>query len=287
MPTVVVCDDDSVLRQAISGLCEEAGLRVVAETDRGSDALELVRRFVVDVLVLDLALPDGSGEHILEAIAGDEPRPVVVVFTAYAPNPTHLLRLGAHDVIEKPDLGRLASVLERLAATAGAGTADAGGGDRRRTGREAVPLLSLWQSPSGISSAQDLAHALEQTVEGDTLLVIGVHGLDRVELEAGPVLALDCRLQAGRLLRAIVRVQDTLHEAPEVDGFVAVLRGGDGRAAQVVWKRLVNAVEASGGPGRLTGASATVLDLGAGDALRRAVAAVQAADSTVTELIDA
>ncbi len=53
---MVICDDDTGVRAAISALCADAGLEVVAETDSGGDATEMVRRFGVDVLVLDLSL---------------------------------------------------------------------------------------------------------------------------------------------------------------------------------------------------------------------------------------
>ena len=94
MVTVVVCDDDPFLRQSVTELCEAAGLTVVAETDRGADAVELVKRFDVDVLVLDLAMADGSGERTLEALRDLEAQPVVIVLTAYAEDPDRLVRLG-------------------------------------------------------------------------------------------------------------------------------------------------------------------------------------------------
>jgi len=45
MPTAVVCDDDRTVRAAVSAVCVDAGLEVVAETDSGADAAEMVRRF--------------------------------------------------------------------------------------------------------------------------------------------------------------------------------------------------------------------------------------------------
>ena len=102
MATVVVCDDDKVVRAAVSAACAGAGLEVVAETDSGSDAAEMVRRFGVDVLVLDLSLSDGSGERTLERLNEDGREVAVVVFTAYASDPWPLLRMGVHEVVAKP-----------------------------------------------------------------------------------------------------------------------------------------------------------------------------------------
>src|SRR6188474_1833208 len=101
MATAVVCDDDVVARSAITVSCEEAGLEVVAETDSGSDAAELIRRFGVDVLVLDLSLTDGSGERTLERLNEEGREVAVVVFSAFASDPWPLLRLGVQEVIAK------------------------------------------------------------------------------------------------------------------------------------------------------------------------------------------
>ena len=69
MATVVVCDDDAAVRGAVSAICDDIGLEVVAETDSGADAAELVHRFSVDLLILDLSLSDGSGERTLRSLA--------------------------------------------------------------------------------------------------------------------------------------------------------------------------------------------------------------------------
>jgi CheY-like chemotaxis protein len=289
MATVVVCDDDPILRQSVSDLCEEAGLTVVAETDLGFDALELVRRFAVDILLLDLALPDGSGERALEALQAVDNSPVVVVFTAYAEDPDRLIRLGAREVIEKPDFARLQTVLSQLAAssaaTASTGTDGSDGSERRRTSREVIAAPDIWRSPSGISSSRDLPQSLKLTVPGDALLLIVTHGLDRLEDDAGPMLTADCRLHAAGLLRATLRIQDLVHEVPEVTGFVGVLRGGDATAAEGVWSRLVPLVAESGAPGHLTGARTRVDDQGGQAALARTVAAIRTAGSDAPVLL--
>lgn len=287
MLSVVVCDDDRVLRGTVSDLCTEAGLEVVAETDSGTDAVELVRRFGVDALVLDLSLPDGSGEQTLTALQELEPQPVVVIFTAYASDPARLIRLGAREVVEKPDFGRLTTVLEAVATQAAGNTAAAEAGERRRTSRVVEPPPALWRSPSGISSTADLASSIRRTTEGDALLLVAVHGLDKLEADVGRNLAADCLLTCGRLLRDTLRVQDVVHESADETGFVAVLRGGDGRAAEAAWERLVPLVSELGVPVQLTAAHTRVDGRGAPDALNRVLTAGRSAGPDVRTLIDA
>jgi CheY-like chemotaxis protein len=272
--TVVVCDDDPLLRAAITVAAEEAGLEVVAETDRGSDAVELVRRFGVDVLVLDISLADGTGDRTAEELLREHKDVVVVVFTAYASERGRLLRLGVREVIEKPDLELLQQVLGHVA---GSVESSAPRDERRLASRGVRDSPKLWRSPAGVSSHDDLKHSLVGLEVGDAALAVTVVGLEPLEGDVGPLLTADCRLAVAGTLRDELRIQDLLHEVPEVDGFVALIRGGDARAAGAVWSRLTVALRGSSIPGEVTGAASRVDALGPGDAVARATGALQAA----------
>jgi CheY-like chemotaxis protein len=274
MATVVVCDDDTVVRTAVSAVCASAGLEVVAETDNSHDAVEMVRRFGVDVLVLDLSLPDGSGEQALRTLEAEQSDASVVVFTAYASDPARLLRLGAREVVEKPDFELLGSVLRGLGTSVDHAEGPA---NRRVASREVEAGPRLWRSPSGVSSHQDLAYSLVQMEPGDAALGVTVVGLDALEADVGPLLAADCRLAVAAILHDELRVQDLLHEAPEVGGFIALLRGGDARAAGAVWSRLTEAVRDAGLPGEVKGAASRIDGVGAKEAVARAIGALQPA----------
>jgi CheY-like chemotaxis protein len=270
--TAVVCDDDEGLRAVISGLCEDAGIEVVAETDSAGDAAELVRRFGIDLLVLDLSLKESSGTNTLHYLHDAGLRPTIVVFTAYADDPGALMALGATAVVEKPDLDHLAAVLSSVAE----GDVRAAPGEERRLASRAVDAApSLWRSPAGVSAVQDLEHSLATLEVGDAVLGIDVVALDALEGDVGPVLVADCRLAVARLLRATLRVQDLLHEAPDHAGFLALLRGGDARSADAVWARLAKDVREAELPGRLHGVGGRVDALGAADAVARVSGALR------------
>ncbi len=275
MATVVVCDDDAVVRAAVSVVCEEAGLEVVAETDSGADAAEMVRRFGVDVLVLDLSLSDGSGERTLLALNEAGSDAAIIIFSAYADDPARLQRLGAREVIGKPDFELLETVLNNLGESVDevAGRPD----DRRLASRAVERAPKMWRSPAGVSSHHDLAQSMLTIEEGDGVLVIAVVGLEALEADVGPLLVADCRLAVAGVVRDQLRVQDLLHEAPEIDGFVAFLRGGDARAAGAVWSRVSAGVRKDGLMGEIRGAASRVDGLGVKDAVARAVGALQGA----------
>jgi CheY-like chemotaxis protein len=274
MRKVVVCDDDALVRATVTTLCEQAGLEVVAETDSGTAAVEMVRRFGVDVIVLDLSLNDGSGERTIASLAAEKAPVEVVVFTAYATDPGNLLRLGAREVIDKPDFERLEEVLTHLGATG----ADAASPEERRTAsREVDAGPKVWRSPAGVSSHRDLAQALKDLEPGDSVMAVTVVGLEDLEAEVGPLLTADCRLAVAASLRDQLRVQDLLHEAPDVAGFIALMRGGDARAAAAVWSRFIADVRRSSLPGEVKGAASRVDGMGVDDAVARAVGALQGA----------
>ena len=274
MARVVVCDDDSVVRGAITAVCEDAGLEVVAETDHGGDAAEMVRRFGVDIVVLDLSLTDGSGERTIATLRADGSNAEVVVFSAFASDAPRLLSMGAREVVEKPDLELLGEILARLAGSIDAMVQQH---ERRVATRVVASAPSIWRSPAGVCSHHDLPHSLLDVEVGDAVLALTVVGLEALEGDVGPLLAADCRMAVARTLRAELRVQDLLHDAPEVAGFVTLLRGGDARSAGAVWSRFTAALRTSSLPGEVKGAASRVDSRGADDAVARALGGLRAA----------
>lgn len=274
---VVVCDDDPVLRAVISEVCNASGLDVVAETDRGGDAVMMVRRFAVDVLVLDLSLVDGSGQRALALLREEDLHPAVVVFTAYAADALAMISLGAREVVQKPDFEALGEALRKVSEslTDDRDRTEDRTEDRRLASRPTEPAPPMWHSPSGLSPTHDLAYSYLSLEPGDAALAVRVLGLDAFEADVGPLLANDCRLTVARLLRIEMRIQDLLHLAPDGDGFIALLRGGDARASAAVWSRLVAVVRRDQLVGVLHGAGSRVDAHGGADAVARSAGALQ------------
>ena len=92
---------------------------------RGDAGIELARRVKPDVVVLDLHLPDTTGDAVLAQLRADpstEHVPVIVVTADVAgEHEQRLLAAGATACMAKPlDLARFAAVLDRALARAGA-----------------------------------------------------------------------------------------------------------------------------------------------------------------------
>ena len=70
MATVLVCDDEEVLRVLIRATLD-GGVYTVVEATNGEEALEQARRVRPDVILLDMMMPGRSGLDVLTEIRSD------------------------------------------------------------------------------------------------------------------------------------------------------------------------------------------------------------------------
>ena len=114
-PSVLVVDDDSLVRKAIRLTCEAEGY-AVTEVERGNDALDAVEAVRPDLVLLDLMLPDQSGFDVCREIRRAGHRMPVIILSAKNEEIDVVLGLeiGADDYIQKPFRPR--ELLARLAA---------------------------------------------------------------------------------------------------------------------------------------------------------------------------
>ena len=79
---VLVVEDDARQRESVKSLLEADDVEIVGVSSV-SEALEQLRKTTFDCVVTDLSLPDGSGDDLLEMMAGDDAYsfPPVIVYT--------------------------------------------------------------------------------------------------------------------------------------------------------------------------------------------------------------
>jgi len=75
--------------------------------NNGKDGLEAIKNEKFDLLLLDLSMPDFSGEDVMNALVKDGlmNKQKVVIFTAMSPEKDvidQFLEKGAHSVLKKP-----------------------------------------------------------------------------------------------------------------------------------------------------------------------------------------
>lgn len=101
---LVLADDHPVVLDGLSLLCSNAqDMTVLARCVKGDEALEAVRRFNPDVLILDLAMPGKDGLTVLRELRDEKRDTKVVVLTAAISDEQMIaaMRLGVRGVVLK------------------------------------------------------------------------------------------------------------------------------------------------------------------------------------------
>ena len=105
---VLVVDDSATVRQVLMAvLSEKRGFRVTVAADP-IIAMEKMKKFPPDVILLDLEMPRMDGLTFLEKIMSQNPVPVVVCSGLTGPRTEEAIRaleFGAVDIITKPKVG--------------------------------------------------------------------------------------------------------------------------------------------------------------------------------------
>ncbi len=79
---VVVADDHPLFREGVvHSLSLEEDIEVVAEAANGTEAVRLVTELLPDVVVMDLAMPEGGGIEATRQIAASTPATAVLILT--------------------------------------------------------------------------------------------------------------------------------------------------------------------------------------------------------------
>ena len=82
--TVVIADDQKMVRRGLRVILEaEPGISVVAEADDGAQAVELVRRHLPAVALLDIRMPVLDGLRAARQVIADSPGTRVLILTTF------------------------------------------------------------------------------------------------------------------------------------------------------------------------------------------------------------
>jgi len=81
--TVVIAEDEAIVRLDLRELLAEEGYEIVGETGRGDEAVELVRQHRPDLVILDIKMPGMDGLSAAHAINAEQ-RTAVLILTAFS-----------------------------------------------------------------------------------------------------------------------------------------------------------------------------------------------------------
>ncbi|MFV1960423.1 MAG: response regulator [Acidimicrobiia bacterium] len=162
---VIIADDHRIVREGIATLlASEVGIELVGEASTGDQLLELLETTEVDVVLLDMRMPDKGGLEVLEELRGRERVPRFIVLsmhddTSYV---KRAIELGASAYLLK-SVGK-DELIRALGVVAGGGS--------YIQGEIAAPLIARMVDPSDAGPVGELSSR-----EIDTLGMLA-EGLD-------------------------------------------------------------------------------------------------------------
>lgn len=113
---ILIVDDEENTRLGLSKLLSQEGYQVELAAN-GMEALELMRRRRVNLVISDINMPDMNGIGFLREVSRRFPSTSVIMITAYGGVETYLeaMNLGALEYLHKPvRLDELRSVMKKI-----------------------------------------------------------------------------------------------------------------------------------------------------------------------------
>lgn len=113
---ILVVDDEENTRLGLSKLLNQEGF-VVDLAANGTEALDLLRKHRVNLVISDINMPDMNGIAFLREISRRFPSTSVIMITAYGGVESYLeaMNLGALEYLHKPvRLDELRSVMKKV-----------------------------------------------------------------------------------------------------------------------------------------------------------------------------
>lgn len=114
---VLICDDSVLIRKKLKGVLETFKCEEIFEAEDGNIAVELVKENHLDLIFMDIVMPNKDGIQALKEIKEMKPNTKVVMVSSVGTN-EHLknaLKNGAYDFIQKPiTLDSVTNIIEKV-----------------------------------------------------------------------------------------------------------------------------------------------------------------------------
>jgi CheY-like chemotaxis protein len=114
-PTVLVADDDRLLRESLCDYLSELGC-MSRSAGNGGEAIEVMERSRFDLLMSDVDMPDMSGFQLMFWVQAHHPMPTVLMSARADPAMRQAARhAGALDLLRKPvEIASISSLFHSL-----------------------------------------------------------------------------------------------------------------------------------------------------------------------------
>jgi DNA-binding NarL/FixJ family response regulator len=121
MRVLIVDDSEVIVQRLVAMLAEVDGVEIVDQAGTVAAASQAVRNVHPDVVILDIAMPGGSGIDVLEGMKRDQLTPIVIVLTShgYPQYRKKCLQSGARFFFDKStEFEKIGEVLRNLICNA-------------------------------------------------------------------------------------------------------------------------------------------------------------------------
>ncbi|MBI4562458.1 MAG: sigma-54-dependent Fis family transcriptional regulator, partial [Candidatus Rokubacteria bacterium] len=172
-PLILLAEDDPRTRESLGRAVTQAGYRTLTAAN-GAEALAILQKEAVDVVLTDLKMPGMDGMTLLEQVRADFPEAIVIILTAFATVDlaVEAMKKGAYDFLTKPiNLDKLEFLLRHAL-------------EARRLARENRELRLRLRETTGVKhllgdspAMQRLTEAIQQVAATDAaVLILGESG---------------------------------------------------------------------------------------------------------------
>src|SRR5512136_1112207 len=114
-PSILIVDDDEVMQETLADVLTKKGYEIFS-VGSGNEALSTMKKNVIDLILLDMKLPDIDGLEVLKKIKEFDTEILVIMMTAFSDVQTAVsaMKSGAYHYINKPfELEELKLLIEK------------------------------------------------------------------------------------------------------------------------------------------------------------------------------
>jgi len=199
-PNVLVVDDDRSVHHLFRAALTGEGMTLLAART-GAEAVRLATEQDVDIVFLDVILPDRSGLEVFQQIHGRDALIPIVLMTAGGTSDTAIeaIKLGAYDYLLKPlDLAKLRTLTRRACEIRRqmtvpvefAETAEARSGDRELLVGRSEAMQEVYKAIGRVASREVTVLIRGESGTGKELIARAIYSHSR--RADRPFLAINC-----------------------------------------------------------------------------------------------